>query len=233
MRGIVFLVCGWTLLFSPWGHAKEGDAKKHSAHALYDAIAAVVDGKSLTVAEVRTQGRLLLLEQVGPQASGKAMDARYLRKVLDYMVLQELLASEGRATKSKEALDEKARERVGQFRNRFPSDERYQQFLAENDIASDWVAAFARRDAEADAAIAALLPAPPPASTAEIDEELVKNGTRYPAHLEDKRRRLLAAAHLEREKKRAAVARLSTQLKGRHEVRIVANSKDLMAEGRR
>jgi hypothetical protein len=203
--------------------------KKHPERVLLDGVAAVVDGQPMIISEVQMQGRLLLLEQVGPGATRQPLDEAFLKKVLDFMVLQALLAREGRAARSEGALAARTQERVDQYRGRFPSDEAYLRFLSENNISERAVKAFSRRDALADAAIAALLPAPPPPALAEVDAELKARPQRYVAFADLERKRRLARAALQRERQKKAVATLSAKLKARHEIRRVASPKDLAA----
>lgn len=63
-----------------------------------DAVAAVVERRVVTTSEVQAEARLVLLERAGPEIATGPLDAGLLQKVLDAIVVQELLALEARRT---------------------------------------------------------------------------------------------------------------------------------------
>jgi hypothetical protein len=63
-----------------------------------DAVAAVIERRVVTTSEVQAEARLVLLERAGPDVATGSLDAGLLQKVLDAIVVQELLALEARRT---------------------------------------------------------------------------------------------------------------------------------------
>ena len=63
-----------------------------------DAVAAVVERRVVTLSEVEAEARLVLLDRAGADVAAGPLDAGLLQKVLDSVVLQELLALEARRT---------------------------------------------------------------------------------------------------------------------------------------
>lgn len=63
-----------------------------------DAVAAVIERRVVTTSEVHAEARLVLLERAGPEVATGTLDAGLVQKVLDALVVQELLALEARRT---------------------------------------------------------------------------------------------------------------------------------------
>lgn len=69
-----------------------------SAREPIDAVAAVIERRVVTTSEVQAEARLVLLERAGPVVAQEPLDPQLIAKVLESIVLQELLALEARRT---------------------------------------------------------------------------------------------------------------------------------------
>ena len=121
-----------------------------SGRTLVDAVAAVVERRVITMSEVEAEARLVLLERAGPAAAEAALDSALLDRILDVIVVQELLALDARRTGvAVREVDIDAR--VGAVRARFGAPDDARVFLAQHAIDEELLRTRARRDLAAEA----------------------------------------------------------------------------------
>lgn len=147
---LAFVVASVSLAALPSGEGgTDVNGEGRRPRQALDAVAAVVERRVVTTSEIEAEARLVLLDRAGAEVAAGSLDAGLLHKVLDSVVMQELLALEARRTgiavrevdidKSVEAV----RARLGQdvdvartFLQRFGIDEELLRSRARRDLAA-------------------------------------------------------------------------------------------------
>jgi SurA N-terminal domain len=193
-------------------------AERDTERVALDAVAAVVDRKVITVSEVEAEARLALLEKAGPAAADGAIDARFLRTLLDHLITQELLAVEARRTLGATMKEGVVDAKVQALRDRFTSPEAARAFLQQHGIDEELLRARARRDLMNQALVSEVLAR----AGAPTDDEVRRVAAEQGAAAQDAARLASVREDLLRARREQAFSELMLRLKGELDVRVVA-----------
>ncbi len=117
---------------------------------LVDSVVAHVGRRVITKTEVELEAAVLLVQQAGEAGLAARIDGQFFRRVLDTMIVQELLdiAARRRGMIAPEADVAKA---MARFALRFSGMDRYRAFLVERRVSEEEIRAILRRSLRVDA----------------------------------------------------------------------------------
>jgi hypothetical protein len=180
-------------------------------HAPLDSVAAVVERSVITVSEVQSEARLVLLEKAGVDSARGRVDEELAQAVLDNIVAQELLALEARRTgvAVRESDIDKS---IAATRALFANPDDARAFLVHYGIDEELLRARARRDLAAQALLERMF-----ADVRVSDDE----ADAFLSEHKDLADRDTARIALVQKKKSERFDALMHKLKGEVEVRII------------
>lgn len=115
---------------------------------LIDGVAAQVGRTVVTRSDVEAEARMVLVQRVGEAGLRQEVDDRFLSSVLDFVIVQELLAQRARREGIIVAEGDVDRGEAA-FQARFSSEEAYSGFLRRHDVERDQIRAVVRRNGAA------------------------------------------------------------------------------------
>lgn len=188
---------------------------------LIDGVAAVVGRRVITLREVETEGQLLLVQRVGERRTDGPVDDAFRKSVLDYLIVQELLALEARRGYGIVVREAEVEQEVIRFQNKFKDLQVYRNTLSSLDISEESLRAVLRRELVVKAFLNRVLHFEREVTNQEVATFLRE----HPSALVDipPASQMQAAKRLIRTEMRdAQFARLVDELKRNQEIRLIA-----------
>jgi len=121
---------------------------------LADRVVAVVDKQVITMSELLTEARVVLVYKEGEQVAAADIDEELLRGLLDYVVNQVLVAAQARRLGAGEVSEADIDKEVQRFAHRFRSLDAYRAFLRRFDIGDEALRNIAQRNLRNDRFVA-------------------------------------------------------------------------------
>lgn len=188
---------------------------------LLDGVAAQVGRKVITRSDVQAEARMFLVQRVGEAGLSRPVDDRFLSKVLDYVVVQELLAQ--RARRDGVLVPESEVDRgEAAFQARFSSEAAYRRFLADYSIGRDQIRAVVRRDGAAGELLRRRRAGRPIIVDDAAVDVFLSNNPDFAGDAAPGLRHEVARQRIIEETLRQQLTEFLRELKGRTEVRVVA-----------
>lgn len=188
---------------------------------LVDGVAAVVGRRVITLTEVETEGRMVLVNRAGAKGLEQPIDDSFRRSVLDYLLVQELLVQEARRVHGLTISEAEVDKGVATFKARFGGARSFHAFLEETGADEEAVRTIVRRDLTVRALLSRVLEPAPPVADEDARRFLADNPGLLAGASEEIRREAAREAVASRERE-ARFAAYVEGLKQATEVRIVA-----------
>ncbi len=188
---------------------------------LLDGVAAQVGRKVITRSDVEAEAKMFLVQRVGEAGLSRPVDGRFLSKVLDYVIVQELLAQ--RARRDGVLVPESEVDRgEAAFQARFSSEGAYRRFLADYGIGRDQIRAVVGRGGAARGLLRRRGAERPIAVDEDAVDVFLNNNPGFGVDAAAELRREVARQRIIEETLRQQLTDFLRELKGRTEVRVVA-----------
>jgi hypothetical protein len=113
---------------------------------LVEAIVATVDQAVITLSEVESEARIILIRRGGVRGASGSIDNSLRAAVLQYLVNQEVILNEARRLQMFQVNDEELERELEQVRRQFATKQQFDQFLIDNGLTQDDIAEIIRRD---------------------------------------------------------------------------------------
>jgi hypothetical protein len=189
---------------------------------LVDGVAAVVGTEVITLSEVEAEGRVILLDRAGTGALTQILDDGFRARVLEYIVVQELLAASARRDHRIVVRESAVDKAVSELSKTLAAAGGLPKLLEVTRIAEDDVRAILRRDLAVKKLLTAVLADDSPVPAAEVSRFLEER----PAMMADRplvERRRAAEKELKKQRRDRRFSRYVEGLRKETEVRRVAD----------